>query len=642
MDDIPRATHYNNLAATEAGSANDSSDKARVYLECSINFVGGIGEYLDKARRIAEVVDDKALLAYIHAWGAFIYGYWKEKERSRQAFNLAKRSLPHLEQSEDLFALAESYMMLGIAETTGDLEGEQLLARAIEYAEKGGHTTNLAFSTWFLGNVYYKSGNLDRALPLYRRGWEICLENHLLRPSPIGVSTFLLGNSLIEVYLAQDDVSSIMHLFDELIDATASLLVKLRRASSQTSMIVVWERWNNAVVKRMIEKLHTTSDDFADRIQALWDNRLSNTRDLDIRFVYHLYQMRNALEKRDKDEAQVHAEWLLGQCEGEESLEKLIPLQDSLLVHLVMRHGEITREGMAKLLSSDFGLTLAVLAYRVIAEEIAQVTDWHQLGDAALTYLRGLTRLTFSWMFVDSWHPIQKFYVQCNREDALRRLADQVQQTMSDALQEEGITQLLLEPVELVEPHSLGEGAGFRVNGWEWVDPTGDCTYRLEEAGVEIHVPPNHDIHPEGNYNGPRFLQQIEGDFILETCFTDGSEGKKSGGLFVWKDECNFIRFEIPSIPWEGTVYYGANVAGKFIHPGVHAFEAEKAWLRLERQGDRFTGYVSADRESWCRVGWADISMEDPIKVGIHALCPQSPATSTRFEYFKIWKLCHK
>jgi regulation of enolase protein 1 (concanavalin A-like superfamily) len=309
---------------------------------------------------------------------------------------------------------------------------------------------------------------------------------------------------------------------------------------------------------------------------------------------------------------------------------------------------------MTKLLSSDFGLTLAVLAYRVIVEEIAQMTDWQQLGDAALTYLRGLTRLTFSWMFVDSWHSIQKFYVQCNREDALRRLADQVQQTMADILQEEGITQLLLEPVELAEPVSLvfieqftqkpvisipsplmGEG-GVMAKGWEWVDPAGDCTYRLEEAGVEIHVPPNHDIYPDSNYNGPRLLREIEGDFMLETCFTDGTEGKKSGGLFVWKDECNFIRFEIPSIPWEGTVYYGANVAEKFIHPGVHAFEAEKVWLRLERQENRFTGYVSSDGENWYRVGWADIPMEDPIKVGIHALCPQSPATSTRFEYFKI------
>jgi len=34
----------------------------------------------------------------------------------------------------------------------------------------------------------------------------------------------------------------------------------------------------------------------------------------------------------------------------------------------------------------------------------------------------------------------------------------------------------------------------------------------------------------------------------------------------------------------------------------------------------------------------ADMSMGDPIQVGIHALCVQSPTTSTLFEYFKIFR----
>jgi hypothetical protein len=108
--------------------------------------------------------------------------------------------------------------------------------------------------------------------------------------------------------------------------------------------------------------------------------------------------------------------------------------------------------------------------------------------------------------------------------------------------------------------------------------------------------------------------------------------------LFVWKDKDNFIRFETPQIPWENTIYYGANVNGNFIHPGVHYYDSKETWLRLERKGDRFTGYASSDGKNWYRCGYTDIPMEDPIKVGIHALCPNSPATSTRFEYFKIYR----
>ncbi|MCD6506790.1 DUF1349 domain-containing protein [Candidatus Poribacteria bacterium] len=74
------------------------------------------------------------------------------------------------------------------------------------------------------------------------------------------------------------------------------------------------------------------------------------------------------------------------------------------------------------------------------------------------------------------------------------------------------------------------------------------------------------------------------------------------------------------------------------MHPGIHPLDADPVWFRLERRGDRFTGYVSSDGETWYRCGWADIPMEDPIKVGILALCPESPVTSTRFEYFKVYR----
>ena len=141
------------------------------------------------------------------------------------------------------------------------------------------------------------------------------------------------------------------------------------------------------------------------------------------------------------------------------------------------------------------------------------------------------------------------------------------------------------------------------------------------------------------NLSAPRLVKDISGDFIIETKIFNGSRGKKSGGLLLWKDEDNFIRFEMPSniFTLEGTVYFGAKKAGRFIHPGTHPFDAEPAWLRLERNGDRFTGYVSSDGERWYRCGWADISMEDPIKAGIHALCPLAPVTSTRFEYLRIY-----
>jgi len=227
--------------------------------------------------------------------------------------------------------------------------------------------------------------------------------------------------------------------------------------------------------------------------------------------------------------------------------------------------------------------------------------------------------------------------------DELRSLAQELQQAMSNRLEAWGISQLFPEPAEVADPGQPELSEVFQQDpgssNWEWVDPAGDCTYRLLKPGIEIDAQPWHDLWQD-NLKGPRLLREVEGDFMMETYVTHGDGGRKRGGLFVWKDEGNYIRFEVPSSPgyWKDTVYYGANIDGKFIYSGVHRYDSEEAWLRLERRGDRFTAYVSSDGEVWSRCGWTDIPMKDPIKAGIHALCPQSPASSTRFEYLKLYR----
>ena len=188
---------------------------------------------------------------------------------------------------------------------------------------------------------------------------------------------------------------------------------------------------------------------------------------------------------------------------------------------------------------------------------------------------------------------------------------------------------------------------------WEWVDPIGDCTYELlmpspllpspsgrgvgGEGRLQIIVPPGHDLWPADNCNAPRLLQTISGDFAIETKISNGEGGKKSGGLLVWKDEDNYIRFDTPSSCYsENVMHFEANVKGNYISPGLGLPDAKRLTLRLERQGHRFSAYCSMDDKNWFTCGWVDLLMDDPIQVGIHALCAWSPATSTRFEYFKI------
>lgn len=152
--------------------------------------------------------------------------------------------------------------------------------------------------------------------------------------------------------------------------------------------------------------------------------------------------------------------------------------------------------------------------------------------------------------------------------------------------------------------------------------------------GLQIIVPPDHDLFGL-NRDAPRLLQTISGDFVIETKIADGEGGRKSGGLLVWKDEGNYIRFETSS-SWVG---FNFCTSGYFRwQDGGLPPVTKPPVLRLERQGHRFSAHCSLDGENWLTCGWVDLPMDDPIQVGIHALCPQSPATLTRFEYFKVFR----
>lgn len=62
-------------------------------------------------------------------------------------------------------------------------------------------------------------------------------------------------------------------------------------------------------------------------------------------------------------------------------------------------------------------------------------------------------------------------------------------------------------------------------------------------------------------------------------------------------------------------------------------------YLRIERTGHEFKGYCSPDGQEWQLCGTDSVVMQDPVMVGMHALCPgNTPPTVTRFDYFKIMR----
>ena len=190
---------------------------------------------------------------------------------------------------------------------------------------------------------------------------------------------------------------------------------------------------------------------------------------------------------------------------------------------------------------------------------------------------------------------------------------------------------------------------------WQWIDPRGDCRRELgrpqtggilrdREGWLEMHVGPNHDLWwgPEGrggNMEAPRMLQEISGDFALEVKMTSGEQRKEHGGILVWKNDSRFVRLDKTSSlhAFRGDIRFETHINRRYRAIGRGKQTSVMNFLRLERTGQEFQAYCSTDGQNWQSCGNATVVMQDPVMVGMHALCPGNiPPTITRFDYFKI------
>jgi regulation of enolase protein 1 (concanavalin A-like superfamily) len=190
---------------------------------------------------------------------------------------------------------------------------------------------------------------------------------------------------------------------------------------------------------------------------------------------------------------------------------------------------------------------------------------------------------------------------------------------------------------------------------WQWIDPRGDCRRELgspaeggilreREGWLEIHVGPDHDLWwgpggSGGNMDAPRMLQPISGDFALEVKMTSSEQRKEHGGILVWKDGNRFIRLDKTSSlhAFGGDIRFEIHANRICQAVGRGSQKSAINYLRLERTKHEFQAHCSTDGQNWQTCGTGTVVMQDPVMVGMHALCPGNiPPTVTRFDYFKI------
>jgi hypothetical protein len=192
---------------------------------------------------------------------------------------------------------------------------------------------------------------------------------------------------------------------------------------------------------------------------------------------------------------------------------------------------------------------------------------------------------------------------------------------------------------------------------WRWIDPRGDCLRQVgqpmsggilqaRQGWLEMHVGANHDLWwgpngQGGNMDAPRMVQPISGDFAIEVKLTCSAERKEHGGILVWANENQFIRLDKTSAlhAFRGDIRFETHIRRMFNLIGRGQQNSLVNYLRLERTGHEFQAFCSVDGQEWQSCGTTQVILQDPVMVGMHALCPGStPPTVTRFDYFKIMR----
>ncbi len=189
---------------------------------------------------------------------------------------------------------------------------------------------------------------------------------------------------------------------------------------------------------------------------------------------------------------------------------------------------------------------------------------------------------------------------------------------------------------------------------WTIIDPAQDCSFDLSAnpGFIRITSPPHHDLFIRTNFNAPRLIQYIRGDFVIETKVTAiMDENDEGAGLSIWKDQFNYIRLDRMSrtvrYPVEQQIIFVGSIAGKWSmydpqhsNPGnvVHLSNLiDPTYLKIKRSGNIFYGYYSEDGFNWIEIGEIELAIDDPIQIGIEVINEYNPHTFfADFDYFRV------
>ncbi|MEE6283178.1 ThuA domain-containing protein [Georgenia sp. MJ170] len=181
---------------------------------------------------------------------------------------------------------------------------------------------------------------------------------------------------------------------------------------------------------------------------------------------------------------------------------------------------------------------------------------------------------------------------------------------------------------------------------WDVVRPDAEHL-RVADGHLEIDAVAG-DVYGTDNTDPSNFvLQQLEGDWTVETLVDASAFGQQyeQAGLIAYGDDDNYVKIDtLTTNTAGGTVARGleirSEIDGVVQDPQPSASElTHGVWhLRLQKQGDTFTGSYSADGETWTEFeSLTNAAVASSGRVGLFALGAASTASPTAtFDYFRV------
>ncbi|WP_324650821.1 ThuA domain-containing protein [Georgenia sp. H159] len=197
-----------------------------------------------------------------------------------------------------------------------------------------------------------------------------------------------------------------------------------------------------------------------------------------------------------------------------------------------------------------------------------------------------------------------------------------------------------------VDPDDEFDGTGLDGCRWDVVRPD-PAHMRVVDGHLELDATTG-DIYGGDNGTPSNFvLQDLEGDWTVETLVDAGelAEQYEQAGLIAYADDDNYVKLDMLTTNAAGSTLargleFRSEIDGTVQNPQPSASNLDQGvwYLRLQKEGDTFTGSYSADGESWTAFeSLTNAAVAETGRIGLYAIGTASTANRTAtFDYFRV------